>query len=96
MSELTAGTLDAYRRRIAELEAERDHWRRLYIRTDDEQAKVEAERDRLKAALDDIAGQRTIAEHREFTGGEDGDVEGAYDTIIEVARATRSGEGVKP
>jgi cell division protein FtsB len=49
-------------------------------------AELEAERDRLKAALDNIARQFTTAEH-EALGDEDGDVEGAYDTIIGIARA---------
>lgn len=49
-------------------------------------AALEAERDALKAALEDVARQHT-ADEREKLDEDEGDVEGAYDTAISVARS---------
>lgn len=93
----TNAHLDEAYRRNAELEAE---WRAANDRCDraiiregdavDRAVKGEAERDRLKAALKDIARQMTMAEHDEHHPEGGGDVEFAYDELIRIARATLS------
>ena len=91
--------LSAANTRIAELEAElkleQDASRQAMLEVTQRLVATEAERDRLKAVLTKIANQHTEAE-REKEGIEEKDCDfvGAWDAVVEDARAALSGEGV--
>lgn len=58
-----------------------------------ENASLRASLERMKAVVKQIAGQKTLSELSEAGEDCEGDFEGAYDTMIELARAALDAEG---